>query len=429
MANPYRILALGVLGTLGIAAASLFVRSDDTERPEPPALLPSAYAKPVEVAYADTLRKGETLSELMERTRLDQEEARRLLAEIQALQDPRRVQAGLVIQYRKSTRDGSTRGVDLKLDADHRLTVDGRRGRFVSRVEEVPVKADTTVLAGTVRSSLYQALLDGEGTVPRAERERIADVLADRIFAWKVDFSKDLREGDTYRVVYERMARPDGTARSARVLGVQFTVGGRLQEAYLFTVGGAEDYYDADGESLRRAFLRAPLEFRRISSTFSKGRYHPILHRIRAHHGIDYAASTGTPVRAVGDGVVAKAGWGGGYGNVVQLRHQRGYGSRYAHLSRFASGIRAGVRVKQGDVIGYVGSTGLSTGPHLHYEFHEGGRPVNPASIRFITGEPVPSGARARFRELVRARVARMERAGGPALAVKPSESNDRGGE
>jgi murein DD-endopeptidase MepM/ murein hydrolase activator NlpD len=139
---------------------------------------------------------------------------------------------------------------------------------------------------------------------------------------------------------------------------------------------------------------------------------------MRAHKGVDYAAATGTPVRAVGDGVVASAGWGGGYGKVVQLRHIRGYGSRYAHLTRFADGIRAGVRVRQGDVIGYVGTTGLSTGPHLHYEFHSGGRAVDPNTIKFITGEPVYAGARSRFRALVERRMAAMDRAGAPRLAA-----------
>lgn len=242
-----------------------------------------------------------------------------------------------------------------------------------------------------------------------------------------MDFSRDLRPGDGFRILYERMVRPDGTARTSKVLAVQFDIGGATHDAYLFTVDGAEDYYDRDGESLRRAFLRAPLEFRRISSSYSTGRFHPILRRVRAHHGIDYAASSGTPIRAVGDGVVQKAGWGGGYGNVVELRHQRGYSSRYAHMHGFAAGIRPGTRVRQGQVIGYVGTTGLSTGPHLHYEFHENGRPINPGSIKYLTGEPVPSGQRARFRSLVGERVALMERGAG-ATRLAADDDAKRGG-
>jgi len=426
VANPHRFLALGVLGTFGVALGSVAV-SGRQPRPvdAPPALLPAAYAAPVEATYTDTLRGGETLSELLARTRLDAEEARALLARIEEVQDARRVRAGVVVTYRQSTATGAVRRAEMRLDPDHTLAVDGRSGALVAKVAEVEVRADTAVLAGVVRSSLYQALLDGAGAVPRGERERIADVLADRIFAWKVDFSRDLQPGDAYRIVYERMARPDGSARSGRVLAVQFEVGGAIQEAYLFTQAGRDDYFDSQGESLRRAFLRAPLEFRRISSTYSRGRYHPILHRMRAHHGIDYAAGSGTPVRAVGDGVVRSAGWGGGYGKVVQIAHQRGYASRYAHLSRFAEGVRAGSRVRQGDVVGYVGSTGLSTGPHLHYEFHAAGRPVDPNTIKFITGEPIAGSARGRFRAAVARRVAAMERAGAPRLAARSSRDTN----
>ncbi|HWK89820.1 MAG TPA: M23 family metallopeptidase, partial [Longimicrobium sp.] len=393
----------------------------------PPPVLAASRARAVEVTYADTLRRGETLSQLMQRTRLDADAQRAMLAELARVQDPRSVRPGLVVGYRKATRDGRIRGMSTRLDADRNLAFRRAAAGWAADVEEVPVRVDTAVLAGTVRLSLYQALLDGEGNVPAAERGRVADLLADRIFAWKIDFSRDLQRGDSYRILYERTVRPDGTARSSRILAVEFSIRGARHDAYLFTVGGADDYYDGEGESLRRAFLRAPLEFRRISSAYSTGRFHPILRRVRAHHGIDYAAGTGTPIRAVGDGVVARAGWGGGYGNVVEIRHQRGYSSRYAHMRGFASGVRPGSRVKQGQLIGYVGSTGLSTGPHLHYEFHQGGRPVNPSSIRYLTGEPVPGGARSRFRALRDARVAVMERAtGGPLLAMAERQKPKR---
>ena len=422
MALSHRCLALGALGTVGVALTMLGGDKPHHEQlplAAPGTQLRAAAPAPREVSYADTLRKGETLSELMGRTRLNIEEARALLAQVEAVQDVRKVRPGLVLRYTQATFDGLMKRAELGLDADHVLSVEAGKEGLAARVAEVEVRPDTAVLAGTVRSSLYQALLEGAGDVPRAERQQIADILADRIFAWKLDFSSDLRAGDSFRIVYERMARPDGTARSGRVLAVQFEVGGKLQDAYLFRQHGRDDYFDGTGESLRRAFLRAPLEFRRISSTFSIGRYHPILHRIRAHKGVDFAASRGTPVRAVGDGVVARAGWSGGYGNVVQLRHMRGYGSRYAHLLRFADGIRAGTRVHQGDLIGYVGSTGLSTGPHLHYEFHSDGRAVDPNTIKSITGEPVVASARGRFRALVEQRMAVMDRAGTPRLAMR----------
>ena len=429
MARPYRIVATGVLCAFGAALGVQRVNARAEGRePAPLPVLSALHAAPLDVGHADTLRKGETLGELLERTALDAEAARALLAELTAVTDPRSIRPGLVVQYRTAVADGRVRGMSTRLDADRSLAFRRGGAGWTAQVQEVPVHADTAVLAGTVRRSLYQALMDGQGDVPRAERQAVADLLADKIFAWKIDFSRDLRAGDSFRILYERMVRPDGTARTSRVLAVQFDIGGTTHDAYLFTVDGAEDYYDGEGESLRRAFLRAPLEFRRISSAYSTGRFHPILRRVRAHHGIDYAASMGTPIRAVGDGVVQKAGWGGGYGNVVEIRHQRGYASRYAHMRGFAPGVRPGTRVRQGQLIGYVGTTGLSTGPHLHYEFHMNGRPVNPTSIRYLTGDPVPGGARGRFRSLRDSRIAVMDRAG-PLLAANTRRDTARTGE
>jgi murein DD-endopeptidase MepM/ murein hydrolase activator NlpD len=423
MLNPNRILAAGVLTSLGVVFAGYLVVLPVTETEvSPPALLPAAYAAPAEVSYQDTLRRGETISDLLVRSNLAQEEARTLIAKLGEHQDPRRIRAGAVVSYRKAYQSGDLRGLAMKLDADRTLSIvrDGEDWR--TAVEEVPVWADTVVLAGEVRSSLYRALLDIQGSgVPAEERKAVADILADRIFAWQIDFSRDLRRGDEFRVLYERMVRPDGTARSSRVLTAHFEINGREREAYLFrTPSGTEDYFDREGESLRSAFLRAPLEFRRISSSFSRSRFHPVLQVNRPHHGIDYAASPGTPVRTVGDGTVVRAGWAGGYGNLIEIRHQRGYSTRYAHLQRLAAGVRAGSRVRQGDLIGYVGSTGLATGPHLHYEFHHNGRPIDPNSARHISGEPVAR----QHREQFRAAMAAQDAAIGQRTAVHYAGGN-----
>lgn len=411
--KPYRLLTLGVFSAFGasLVGAFLNVNSTEEEVAAPPPLLPAAHANPAEVGFADTLHKGETLSQLLVRAKLAEEEAGALLNELSEHQDPRRLHPGSVVSYRKSFVDGEVRGIEFRLDADRTLNLHRESGRWIGSVAEVPVRIDTVVLAGAVESSLYTALLNQQSRgVPADELERVADLLADRIFAWQVDFSRDLREGDRFRVLYERMVRPDGTARDGRVLGVQFSINEKDYEAYAFTLpDGSEDYYDREGESLRRAFLRAPLQFRRITSAFSTSRFHPILKRNRAHNGIDYAAGAGTPIFAVGDGVIGKAGWGGGYGNVVEIRHKRGYTTRYAHLKGFAKGIRPGVRIKQGEVIGFVGSTGLSTAPHLHYEFHMSGRPVNPNSVKFITGDPVPRRHRDHFARAVRMQISRMD--------------------
>ena len=408
----HRVLTLGVFAAFGVSMVGALAgaKRPAEDAPAPPPLLPAAHANPAEVGYQDTLHAGETLSELLSRAELAGAEAGVLLDELKEFQDPRSLHPGSVIAYRKSFVNGEVRGMELRLDADRTLNMHRAGSRWRAEVEEVPVRRERVVLAGAVKSSLYAALLGGEGDVPAEERERVADLLADRIFAWQVDFSRDLRPGDRFRVLYDRLVRPDGTARSGEVVAVQFRINGKDHEAYRFELpDGTVDYYQRDGESLKRAFLRAPLEFRRISSAFTYSRFHPILKKSRPHLGIDYSASSGTPVRAVGDAVVLKAGWGGGYGNVVELRHSRGYVTRYAHLKAFAKGIRSGTRVKQGDLIGYVGTTGLSTAPHLHYEFRQDGKAVNPNSVKFLTGEPVSRRHRSAFRAEVERYLAAMD--------------------
>jgi murein DD-endopeptidase MepM/ murein hydrolase activator NlpD len=433
MRNSQRFLAVGVLSTFGLAIAGGFFASRPGQPglPAPPALLPAAHASPAEVGIQDTLHAGETLSALLARAKLAEADAQALLETLREHQDPRRLRAGSVVSYRLSTESGAVRGVEFRLDADRTLSLEHEGEAWSGSVKTVPVHADTVTLAGAVRTSLYASLLDadGEGVAP-AEREKIADVLADRIFAWQVDFARDIQPGDHYRILYERMVRPDGTARSGRVLGVQFSIHDRDYEAYLFrSPDGAEDYYERDGGSLKRAFLRAPLEFRRISSVFSKSRHHPLLRTTRPHYGIDYAASAGTPVHSVGDGVVVRVGRAGGYGNLVEIRHSHGYTTRYGHLRSFAKSLRRGMRVKQGDVIGYVGMTGLATGPHLHYEFRIDGRPVDPKTVKFITGDPVERRYRSAFRQTVHAQIAALDRGSEPVLLADLGSGAPKAGE
>jgi len=413
MSNPYRFFALGLFLAFAAAVGGHFLAPTPSVgvAQASPTLLAPALANPAEIAVVDTLRRGETVSELLARAELAETEARGILDELNRHRDLRRLRPGSELAYRKSYTTGELRALEMKLDADNRLVARRAGDEWDVAVEEIPVRTDTVVLTGVIQSTLYNALGQGDGAgVPVAERHRVVDQLADRIFAWQVDFSRDLHRGDEIRVVYERVVRPDNTARESRILAVQLEANGRSHEAYLFRAAdGTEDYYGRDGDSMKRAFLRAPLEFRRISSAFSRSRFHPVLGVSRPHNGVDYAAASGTPVRAVGDGVVSRAGWGGGYGNVVDIRHQQGYSSRYAHLRGFASGVRSGTRVRQGDIIGYVGMTGLATGPHLHYEFHRNGRPIDPSSIRYLTGEPVPARHRSVFQSGVGVKLSFLE--------------------
>jgi murein DD-endopeptidase MepM/ murein hydrolase activator NlpD len=423
MANPYRLLSLGLLGTFGAALGAAFLHRPEPKPPAPPGLLPAAHAAPLEHVRREKLRHGHSLAELLRQLRVDGEQASAILAQLPDSAGDGEVPEGREYDFRVDTRTGGLRRMTLQLDADRVLRVDAR-GRLRARVDSVSVHTDTAVFAGTVRYSLYEALLNGHGDIPRRERQRVADQIADGIFETRVDFSNDLNPGDSYQILYERTVRPDGTARRSRLLAVRFLLSGRLYDAYLFRHDGVDGWYDGKGQAMKRGFLRAPLEFRRISSGFTLGRFHPILHIMRAHVGIDYAASPGTPVRAVADGVVRRAGWSGGYGNLLEIAHGRGYTTRYGHLRSFAKGIDDGVRVRQGQVIAYVGMTGLATGPHLHYEFRQDGRPVNPANVREIQAEPVDGS---RFRAVMEARVAAMERESGTRLAERPRRERDRG--
>ncbi len=238
----------------------------------------------------------------------------------------------------------------------------------------IPPLADTVIVRGFVRSTLHDAVYSAAArALPVPGRAELAWRLAD-VFEYRLDMSRDLTPGDEVRVLVERALRPDGSVDASDMLAARLVVSGAPLEAVRHRRGA---YVDRRGRSLRATFLRAPLNFRRVSSVFGM-RYHPILGRWREHRGIDYAAATGTPVRTVGDGVVIFAGRRGSYGNLVEVAHVGGMITRYAHLSRYARGTRPGSRVRVGETIGYVGSTGLSTGPHLHFEMLVNGRYADP---------------------------------------------------
>jgi murein DD-endopeptidase MepM/ murein hydrolase activator NlpD len=217
------------------------------------------------------------------------------------------------------------------------------------------------------------------------------------VFAWDIDFTTALRKGDTFRMLVEGLYRDGEFKKYGNILAAEFVNDGVLYRAYRFEIDGRADYYDTTGRSLRKAFLKAPLSFRRISSGFSKSRLHPVLKIRRAHNGTDYVAPKGTPVSAMANGQVLAAGHQGGYGKLVVLRHPNGYKTFYGHLSGFAKGVRKGASVTQGQLIGYVGSTGVSTGPHLHFEMRVNDRPVNPRKVEIPAGQPVPEALRASF--------------------------------
>ena len=264
---------------------------------------------------------------------------------------------------------------------------------FSSQVINYHLDAYPVFREGRIETSLFEAAADAD--IPE---DVIMDLVA--IFGWDIDFSLDIRSGDRFGIVYEELYRDDVKIRNGRILAAHFINDGKTYHAVHYTdPKGDSDYFSPDGKSMRKAFLRSPVEFSRISSRFSNRRWHPVLHKWRAHKGVDYAAPRGTPVRASGDGKVIHVGKKGGYGRLIVIRHGGRYTTAYGHLNGYARGIRSGKKVKQGQIIGYVGSSGLATGPHLHYEFRVNGVHRNPLTVKLPEAEPVHPTYRSHFEE------------------------------
>jgi murein DD-endopeptidase MepM/ murein hydrolase activator NlpD len=351
----------------------------------------------VDAAYADlttALGRRETLADVLARGGIRGRDYAAFLAAAKSL-PVRRLRPGLKFDLRRLKTDSIASRVTVRLSPERRLSVvrgEGNAG-WVETIETIPWAITRLRVTGAIESSLYDALdkAMADSFLPAPERQQLAWAIAD-VYDWEVDFSRDIRPGDRFTVLLDRLESSEGERRFGRILAARIDVARTPEYAFYFeeSEGGVTGFYDERGRSLRRAFLRAPLQFRRVSSRFG-ARYHPVLHRWRAHEGVDFAAAYGTPVRATADGIVTRVGReDGGYGNMIEVRHPNGIRTRYGHLSRFAPGLRTGERVAQGETIGYVGSTGLSTGPHLHYEFLVNGRPTNPRRKDMGAGTPVP---------------------------------------
>jgi len=392
-----RVLAVGGATVILLGATALtFDGRWPWRRLETPA--PAAVLLAPPPTTSDTLRPGEALGDLFGRHGIG---ALDLPGAVRALGlDPKRLRAGLVFRFRHDDAGDPPSRVTVRTRADEELELSRGADSWTAERRLIRWSRRTERLEGSIETSLYDALMLGlaSESLDEGDRIRLAWDLAD-VFAWEVDFTRDLQVGDRFRLVFERETSEFGELRLGRILAGEIELSGRTLSAYRFgTADGREQYYDADGASLRRAFLRAPVEFRRISSRFSRSRFHPILGVWRRHQGIDYAAASGTPVLAAGDGVVTEAAWSGGYGRLLELRHANGITTRYGHLRGFARGIRVGSRVQQGEVVAYVGSTGLATAAHLHYEFRQNGAARDPNRVERGTGQPVLPADSAGFR-------------------------------
>ena len=342
----------------------------------------------------ERIQRGDTLGSVLARLSIDDVAAQNFLRTDARARPLYQLKPGKAVRV-QADDDGRLMMLSYLAQGGELLTVKRVEDGFSAQSAPPGSTVRLELRAGEIRSSLFAAS-DAVG-LPDAVTMQLAE-----IFSGDIDFHHDLRRGDWFTVVYE-MREIDGQSSGAgRIVAAEFVNKGNVYRAFSWPgPDGSEAYYTEDGKTLRKAFMRSPLSFTRITSGFSLARFHPFLQTWRAHKGVDFAAPTGTPVHAAGDGKVASAGRQNGYGNAVVLQHGGAFSTVYAHLSRFATGIRPGARVAQGDVIGYVGQTGWATGPHLHFEFRVNNEQRNPMTIALPTAQPLPAAALGDYRERV----------------------------
>jgi len=396
------VVRLGAYSLIALALASALrftPRLPDPERRAAEVLVAQAAVPSWKLRF-DTLGRGESLKSLLRRGGLNDTAASRALQAANTL-DQRRIPAGMPVTIKSESADSTPNEVTLQIAIDRLLHLRRSGDTWVGEEERLAWTTDTIVVSGSIASNLYAAIdASAKTDLPAGARQQLAWSLAD-VYEYRVDMSRDLQQGDEFAVAAERSTAPTGAMRIGKVIAATFKLSGNNIDAVRYESGSVSgEYFDQEGKSMRAAFLRAPLEFRRISSFFGL-RKHPILGDFRQHKGTDYAADQGTPVRAIGDGVVTRRGWGNGYGNVLEIRHRNGYVTRYGHLRGFASDVRVGSRVGIGKTVAYVGTTGLSTAPHLHFEVLVNGQQRDPRSaLKATGGDPIPSAERPAFSEL-----------------------------
>jgi murein DD-endopeptidase MepM/ murein hydrolase activator NlpD len=396
------IVRVGLYCLVALALAGALRFTPPLPEPERKAaeVLVAQAATPTWKLRFDTLGRGESLQSLLRRGGLTDGEVANAIKAATSL-DARRIPAGMPVTIKTAATDSLPSEVTLQLSIDRLLHLRRSGDSWAGTDEQLPWTTDTIVVSGTIASNLYDAMdASAKGDLPAGARQQLAWSLAD-VYEYRVDMSRDLQVGDEFKVVAERAVTPSGAVRIGNVIAATFKLSGTFINAIRFASASVSgQYFDQNGKSMRAAFLRAPLEFRRISSVFGT-REHPILGGLRMHKGTDYAANMGTPVRAIGDGVVVRAGWSNGYGNVLEIRHRNGFVSRYGHLSRYATSVRVGARVTIGQTVAFVGSTGLSTGPHLHFEVLVNGEQRDPrVALKSAGGEPVPASENSAFVEI-----------------------------
>lgn len=359
-----------------------------------PAPVPEASAPPRRVVTEAVLRRGQTVASVLRAQGIDPAVAGRIARELDGYFDFRFARPGHAFRLEQDA-SGEMVSFRYRVSGTESYRLERRGDGFAVSREEATLEPRAARIAGIISSTLYEAV------TALGENGQLARDFAE-VFAWDVDFQRSVQRGDSFQILYERLyRRTDGEdvyVRPGRILAARYQGStGSHTAVYFESREGRGGYYRPDGTSVEGAFLMSPLRHGRITSRYTSARHHPILKVTRPHHGIDYAAPTGAPVWSVSDGVVSYRGWAGGFGKLVKVQHRSGYVSYYAHLSRFAKGLRVGDRVEQKQVVGFVGQTGLATGPHVCFRVQKDGSYVNPAKLRTPAGDPIPAALRPTF--------------------------------
>lgn len=356
---------------------------------------------------------GDTLSTVFAKVGLPASTVHQVLSSSKEAKQLTRLKVGQELEFQLTT-DGQLESLRSKLSDLESIALAKTDKGFSFKRELVKPEVQSAYAHAVIDSSLFLS-------AKRAGLSHALTMDLANVFGYDIDFAMDIREGDEFELIYEEKVVNGKQVGTGNILSARFTNRGKTFTAVRYTnKQGNTSYYNANGESMRKAFIRTPVDFARISSRFSNGRRHPILNKIRAHKGVDYAAPRGTPIKAAGDGRIALAGRHGGYGNAVIIQHGQRYRTLYAHMQGFAKGVRSGSNVKQGQIIGYIGTTGLSTGPHLHYEFQINGTHVDPLSQKLPMSDPIARSEKARFMQQSKPLMAQMDKEKSTLLALNP---------
>ena len=415
-ANAIRVkeLQLNLPDATAPTAAPLegaLLETDPADEGNLPTPLPEQVAVPG-TWHEITIKSGDSLARIFSKLEIP---PRQLHDIVNSGTDAKRltqIYPGQKLRVRTTPEDGLLELVH-EIDALNQLHVVREESAYQLQLVEREPERRAVRAAGSIEDNLFlaaqKAKLPGKITMELAN-----------IFGWDIDFALDIRRGDEFALLYEELYLDGERIGTGNILAAEFVNRDSVHQAVRYTDDrGHTDYYDPKGRSMRKDFLRTPVDFSRISSRFSTGRKHPILNRIRAHKGVDYAAPPGTPVKATGNGKIVLRGKKGGYGNTIVIQHGSQYSTLYAHLSRYASGLKTGSRVQQGQIIGYVGSSGLATGPHLHYEFHVNGTHRNPLTVKLPDAAPLPKQFREDFKLESETLLTQLEQAKIQALALR----------